>query len=111
MRTLLSIGLVSLSLAGCFPQAFDIWIEKPPEVVEPPIPDKFEAGAEPELIATEVPGLRAAPTLGPHVYYFEPDERWYRYAFNRWYEAFYWDGHWFPAAKVPEALEEEPLKP
>ena len=103
-------GLACAALA-CQTQSFGIWIEPPPPVIELPVPLPFEAAQAPKRVPTGHPGLVAAPHLDGALYYYEPHERWYRHAFNRWYEAFAWDGHWFEAERVPEPLRDGPLVP
>ena len=104
-KRLRSLGL-GIWLAGCIPQAMGIVIIPPPPLPpEPPVPFPFEADASPARIPTATPGLDAAPSLDPSLYYSARRERWYRWAFNRWYEAFSWDGNWFPLEDPPEELE------
>ncbi len=98
--------VAGLALTACGQASMGIWMSPPPAAPpEPPVPLPFEADAAPELRPTEVPGLRAAPELDPTLYYSASRERWYRWAFNRWYLAFAWDGHWFPLAEPPPELE------
>jgi hypothetical protein len=103
---------LSLCLGGCFQMTGGVWVtpSDPPDI-DPPVPSPFEGTGPPALVATEKPGLMAAPSLDPTVYYYQPDERWYRWAFNRWYEAFAWDGNWFPPEEVPEALTDRHPQP
>jgi hypothetical protein len=77
-----------------------------PEPPPPPVPDRFRAEHAPELVPSEVDGCQAAPTLDSNLYYCAKDEHWYRFAMNRWYLAFAWDGNWFPAsgAELPQGL-------
>ena len=96
-------------LLACMPGSFGIWVEPPPPPApELPLPARFEGAPPPHLEPTRFPGLAAAANVDPTLYYYEPFERWYRYAFNRWYEAFAWDGHWFPPERVPGPLEDGP---
>ena len=98
-----------LWLVACIPGSFGIWIEPPPPVPpELPVPAPFEGDRPPRLEPTSLPGLEAAPSVDPTLYYYAPFERWFRYAMNRWYEAFTWDGHWFPPERVPEPLKQGP---
>jgi len=100
----IAVLLTSLLLAGCIsnlnidPQAV---VEKPT-----PVPDRFEADQAPALLPSPVEGCEAAPSLDPNLYFCAKEEHWYRYAMNRWYLAFAWDGNWFPVsgAELPRAL-------
>ena len=71
-----------------------------------PVPDKYKADAAPELVDGEVEGCKRAPSLDANLYYCAKDEHWYRWALNRWYMAFAWDGNWFPVTKteLPKSL-------
>ena len=77
-----------------------------PEPPPPPVPDRFQAEQAPDLVPTEVDGCQAAPALDPSLYFCAKDEHWYRFALNRWYLAFAWDGNWFPvsSAELPPGL-------
>lgn len=101
-------------LGGCTPQLLGITIEEPPPPPPPPwVPRPLQGEAAPELEPTGQPGLsRAAET--PGLYYYEPDDLWYRRARHTWFQAFTWDGHWFPPERVPgvlEQLESSPAPP
>ena len=86
-----------------------IWIEADPPARPDPRPPKQLAGeSAPELDPTEHDGLLRARGFREAIYYYEPDELWYRKDGALWFQAFHWDGHWFPAAEVPEALRELP---
>jgi len=78
-----------------------------------PVPDKYEAAAAPELVDTGVEGCKQAPSLDPNLYYCAKDEHWFRYAMNRWYLAFSWDGNWFPTggSELPRSLAAITPKP
>ena len=98
-------GLVAgLLLAGCLgtlhidPQA--------PEPAPTPVPDRFVAEQPPELVPSDVEGCQAAPALDPTLHYCAATEYWYRFAMNRWYLAFAWNGNWFPVsgAELPHGL-------
>jgi len=71
-----------------------------------PVPDKFKADHAPALVECEVEGCKRAPELDPNLYYCAKDGHWFRYALNRWYLAFAWDGNWFPTTKgdLPPSL-------
>lgn len=93
-----------LLLAGCLgtlhidPQA--------PEAAPTPVPDRFVAEQPPELVPSDVEGCQAAPALDPTLHYCAATEYWYRFAMNRWYLAFAWNGNWFPVsgAELPRGL-------
>ena len=112
MTNWLQLSILGLWLAACVPGSFGVWIEPPPPPPpELPVPAPFESAEPPTLVPTGFAGLEAAPNVDHTLYYYEPLERWYRHAFNRWYEAFAWDGHWFPPEQVPEPLQDGPLSP
>ncbi|MCP4002844.1 MAG: hypothetical protein GY725_01485 [bacterium] len=97
----------ALACAACLPSGFGITITEPPEPPpEPPVPERFTGEVAPALVASPVAGFKAAPSLNPRVYFGGKDEQWYRYAYNRWYTAFAWNGNWFPLAleEVPDPL-------
>ena len=81
-----------------------------------PVPDKYPpADHPPELVDSDAPGCQRAQSLDLNLYYCAKDEHWFRYALNRWYLAFAWDGNWFPVgdndlprslAKITPAPEE-----
>lgn len=99
------LPLAASALVGCIPMAFGISVTGPPPApAEPPVPLAFEGEAAPELTPTGVPELFAARSVDPHLYYLRSRERWYRWAFHRWYEAFSWDGNWFPIERAPREL-------
>ena len=103
MRHLLLPALLG-SLA-CMPTAFGITIQpaSPPRQ-EPPVPEPFGGEAEPTLEPGPLKGLFQAPGVHPHLYYYAPDDLWYRYWKGGWYQAFLWNGAWYPPRRVPEAL-------
>lgn len=84
-----------------------IWVvEEPPPPPEPRVPPRIEANGPPELVPTDRAGLLQA-RVGPiELYYYEPDGLWYRRDGRRWFQAFRWDGYWFPPARLPEVLGE-----
>lgn len=88
-------------------------VQLPPQPPDAPRLDVFSGQAPPELQTTDVPGLLAAPELGPTVYYYEPGEYWCRFARNRWYMAFSWDGNWFdlPDDELPTVLAQRHKPP
>jgi hypothetical protein len=100
---ILRVLLVPLVLTGA---ACIQVVQTAPEMEpEPQTPAPLVSMEEPKLVATGVPGLMAAPALDPTLYYYEPDELWYRYAYRRWFQAFRWDGSWFVPEKVPDVVK------
>lgn len=97
--------VASALLAGCL-GTLQIAPQKP-EPPPTPVPDRFVAEQVPELVPTEVEGCQRAPALDPNLYYCATDEHWYRFAMNRWYLAFAWNGNWFPVsgAELPVGLK------
>jgi hypothetical protein len=93
---------LSLLLAGAC--AFQVVQTAPPMEPEPRTPEPLISMEDPKLEPTDVEGLFAAPALASSLFYYEPDERWYRYEYRRWYLAFSWDGNWFVPDKIPDAL-------
>ena len=61
--------------------------------------------SRPSWSTSAVDGCQRA-TLDPNLYYCAKDEHWFRWAMNRWYMAFAWDGNWFPTTKteLPKGL-------
>ena len=101
MRSTFAALAAALALAACVQV-----VQAPPQPPDAPKLTTFEGEGPPHLVPTDAPGLFAAPSLGPTVYYYEPEEYWCRYAKNRWYTAFTWDGNWFdlPERNVPAVL-------
>jgi hypothetical protein len=64
-----------------------------------PVPDKYKSDAAPELVDAGIDGCQRAPSLDQNLYYCAKDEHWFRWALNRWYMAFAWNGNWFPVTK------------
>ena len=101
--------LATLLLFACGPTSFGIWIEPPPEFPpEPPVPEAFTGEAAPDLVPAGMEGLSRAPSVDPHLYYYAPEDLWYRYWKKSWYQAFRWNGAWFPPSSVPAALRGGP---
>jgi hypothetical protein len=96
-------ALACLWLCGCMMVQIT---QAPPEPPPPPVPDRFEGDVAPELVDSGVEGCKAAPSLDPNLYYCAKDEHWYRFALNRWFMAFAWNGNWFPAtgSELPPGL-------
>jgi len=96
---------LSAALLGSGCMSAGLWVEPPPAPrAEAPTPPPFEGKQAPALVRTEHPALLAAPELSASLYFYEPDGLWYRRWRGRWYQAFTWDGHWFPPRRVPEVV-------
>ncbi|HTO68512.1 MAG TPA: hypothetical protein VMR31_01515 [Myxococcota bacterium] len=108
----LALAAVLAGLAGCIVNmgTSTTGTAPPPKV---PLPDKFTGPAAPELVDVGVDGCKQAPSLDPNLYYCARDEHWFRYAMNRWYLAFEWDGNWFPTggSELPRSLAAITPKP
>ena len=100
MATLGLVACVSISAA-------------PPPPPDAPKLSIFKGEEPPALEPTDAPGLFAAPSLGPSVYFYEEQNYWFRYGKNRWYMAFTWDGNWFemPEKEVPAVLAKRHSEP
>ena len=98
--------VASVLLAGCLGTVVQVANQPKPEPPPPPVPERLKAEHAPELVSSAVEGCQLAPELDPNLYYCAKDEHWYRFAMNRWYLAFAWDGNWFPAsgAELPAGL-------
>ena len=96
-------ALVVLLLCGACMSA-GLSFEQPPPERHLRVPDPFEGEVAPELVTTEEAGLFHVPDVDEHLYYWKPQDLWYHWAFNRWYQAFRWNGYWFPPAETPEVL-------
>lgn len=84
--------------------------ENPPD---PKTPPKLRGAGTPTLEATAVPGVKKAVIDEPDVYYHEARERWFRWALDGWFEAFLWNGQWYPVEKgklPPEIAKLEPSR-
>jgi hypothetical protein len=95
--------ILLLALCACA-RVGGIAVTPPPVRNEPPIPERLEAETAPALVETDAPGLLRASSVDLDLYYYRPDDLWYRFAYNRWYQAFSWNGNWFVPERVPEAL-------
>ncbi len=103
MRSVLAATFAALGLLACLQV-----VALPPPPPDAPTLEVFRGEAPPVLEPTDTKGFFAAPALGPTVFYDEEKDYWYRYAKNRWYMAFVWDGNWFdlPEKEVPAWLAE-----
>ena len=100
-----TFGTAWLLLIGCAVAGVGLSVTPVLEPVwDPPVPLAYEGDEEPTLVETRTPGLLAARDVDETLFYYEPWERWFRYAFGQWYEAFAWNGNWFPPERVPFAL-------
>lgn len=97
----IAAALVTSVASGCLLLGISVSTQQA-EVKREVVPKPFEGEEPPPLEATQKAGLFHAPSLGPNVYYFEPDDLWYRFGYRRWYQAFRWNGNWF-------ILEDEPM--
>ena len=95
--------LASLGLAACLSD-FGVWVveEQPPP--EPRVPAPLQAEAAPQLMPTDRAGLLRAHVGAVELFYHEPEGLWYRRDGGRWFQAFRWDGYWFPPARLPQQL-------
>ncbi len=92
-------------IGGC---DFDVWVEPAsPPIVDPPLPQRLE-GEAPALLETEFEGIQIAANH-PELYYVQAEDLWYRYWRKQWYQAFNWDGNWFPPERVPKQLRAGPI--
>ncbi len=99
------VALALALSAGCIVNMGTTQTVTPPEP-HVPVPDRFTGDHPPELVDTGVEGCKQAPSLDPNLYYCAAKENWFRYAMNRWYLAFAWNGNWFPTggSELPRSL-------
>ena len=98
--------LAILGLAACLSDV-GVWVvEEPPRPPEPRVPPPLQAEATPPLLPTDRAGLLRAHVGAVELFYHEPEGLWYRRDRGRWFQAFRWDGHWFPPARLPQQLSE-----
>ncbi len=96
--------LALLGLAACLSD-FDVWVvEEPPRPPEPRVPAPLQAEAAPQLVPTDHAGLLRAHVGAVELFYHEPEGLWYRRDGGLWFQAFRWDGYWFPPARLPQQL-------
>lgn len=96
--------VIGVSLGALLSACIAVTVTPVEPVKEGPIPKPFAGKEPPQLIPTEIEGLFRAPSLAPNVYFHEPEEDWYRYAYRRWYKAFRWNGNWFILEARPTVL-------
>jgi hypothetical protein len=103
MRAAALAVLAALLCAACMTLQVTATDPEPPP---PPVPDRFEGSDAPALVDTGLEGCQAAPSVDPNLYYCAQEEHWYRFALNRWFLAFAWNGNWFPvtASELPKSL-------
>ena len=105
MKRLAVAALLALC-AGCIVNMGSTGTATPPEP-KVLVPEKYKPeDGPPQLVDCEVEGCQRAQSLDPNLYYCAKSEYWFRYAMNRWYLAFAWDGNWFPVGDtdLPRAL-------
>jgi hypothetical protein len=102
------LAIVSLAFgvllgAGCIQI-----VQQPTEPeIEVRTPKPFTSENHGKLEPTELKGLFQVPELDKACYYYEPKKEWYRFSYNRWFQAFRWDGAWFELRDedVPKFLQ------
>jgi hypothetical protein len=105
IRAGLWLGLSAL-LAGCIAT-----VQQTAPPPDPKTPPRLEGTSAPPLEPTKVPGIQRAVIDVPDVYYHEAKERWFRWAMDRWFVAFLWNGQWFPLEKGELPVELAALEP
>ncbi len=105
-RAACSLAL-SVLLSACFGTIVQVKQTATPEERPQKVPEKFKAEKAPELVPSQVVGCKLAPSLDPNLYYCAKQEHWFRFAMNRWFMAFAWDGNWFPVSgsELPAGLK------
>ena len=95
LGALLSTGCIQIVKTGGEPE------------LEVRTPNPFTTESQGKLEPTEFKGLFKAPELDKNCYYYEPKKEWYRFSYNRWFQAFRWDGYWFELRDedVPKFLQ------
>ena len=102
-------GLALAALLGTSACILSITPTTTPVEHPPPVPDKYKGDAPPELVDAGIAGCQRAPSLDVNLYYCAKEEQWFRWALNRWYSAFAWNGNWFPVStkkELPAGLRE-----
>jgi hypothetical protein len=92
-----------LLAAGCIQV-----VQQPSEPeIEVRAPKPFTNESQGKLEPTEVKGLFKVPELDKSCYFYQPKKEWYRFSYNRWFQAFRWDGSWFELRDedVPKFLQ------
>jgi hypothetical protein len=106
IRAGLWLGLCAV-LAGCVITT----VQQPGPPPDPKTPPRLEGTRPPPLEPTQVPGIQRAVIDVPDVYYHAAKERWFRWAMDRWFVAFLWNGQWFPLEKSELPVELAALEP
>jgi len=99
------LALLCIVAVGCVTVSTG---ENPPD---PKTPARLRGAQAPELEPTAFPGVKKALTDEPDVYYHEARERWFRWALDAWFEAFLWNGQWYPVEKGKLPAEIAKLEP
>jgi hypothetical protein len=110
VRALLVAGLLA-ALCAAGPGCISITTRQTEQLPDPKTPAKLEGKEAPPLEATAIPGVKRAKLDVPDVYYHEAKERWFRYALDRWFIAFLWNGQWYPVDKGELPAEMAKLEP
>src|SRR5262245_35651134 len=80
---MLALAFGVLLAAGCIQI-----VQKPSEPeIEVRSPKPFTNESQGKLEPTEVKGLFKVPELDKTCYYYQPKKEWYRYSYNRWFQA------------------------
>lgn len=100
---IVSTALGALLCAGCI----QIVRQNTEPEIEVRTPNPFTNESQGQLEATDFKGLFKAAELDKDTYYYEPKKEWYRFSYNRWFQAFRWDGYWFELRDedVPKFLQ------
>ena len=98
-----SMALGALLCTGCIQI---VRTNTEPEI-EVRTPNPFTKESQGKLEPTDFKGLFKAPELDKDCYYYEPKKEWFRFSYNRWFQAFRWDGYWFELRDedVPKFLQ------
>ena len=99
----------TLTLAGVLALASCLSVQvsqRAPDEDPVKTPKKFVTLEEPRQEPTDFEGLFRVPNIDANLFYYEKDGAWYRFAYNKWFQAFNWDGSWFemPQRQVPPVL-------
>jgi hypothetical protein len=90
------LGVVSAALAALLSAACIQIVQTPSEPeIEVRTPNPFTNENQGKLEPTDFKGLFTAPELDKNTFYYAPKKEWYRFSYNRWFQAFRWDGYWF----------------
>ena len=100
---IVSMALGALLCGGCI----QVVRQQGEPEIEIRTPNPFTKENQGQLEPTDFKGLFKAPELDKNCYYYEPKKEWYRFSYNRWFQAFRWDGYWFELRDedVPKFLQ------